>query len=128
MNKVNLNVLVWSIIFGFALYGASVFNTVPAVAQNTPPELFPYVYPHGIDDDMSGESSGNNNGIIEAGETIELTLTLSNWGEENATGVYAWVDLISRLDDPAVSDPYVTLLRGGQNTPLHFRCYKISRI
>jgi len=40
-----------------------------------------------IDDDDSGQSHGNGNGIPEFGETIELVITLENLGQVDATGV-----------------------------------------
>ncbi len=42
-----------------------------------------------IDDDASGASSGNGNGIIEYSETIELGVTLENLGIPDAVGVEA---------------------------------------
>lgn len=54
-----------------------------------------------IDDDDSGGSSGNANGGIDAGETIESVITLKNIGQVTATGVEATL----RCDNP-----YVTLL------------------
>jgi FlgD Ig-like domain/Peptidase C13 family len=40
-----------------------------------------------IDDDNNGASVGNNNGIIEYGETVEIWVTLSNMGQTDASGV-----------------------------------------
>jgi hypothetical protein len=54
-----------------------------------------------IDDDDSGGSSGNANGGIDAGETIESVITLRNIGQVPATGVEA------RL---RCENPHVTLL------------------
>ncbi|WP_055443397.1 hypothetical protein [Lacinutrix himadriensis] len=42
-----------------------------------------------IDDDTSGGSDGNNNGIPEAGEEIELSVQLQNTGTATATNVTA---------------------------------------
>ncbi|MBN1434549.1 hypothetical protein JW921_07305 [Candidatus Fermentibacterales bacterium] len=42
-----------------------------------------------VDDDMSGESSGDDDGAFEAGEEIELTLLLWNTGTETLTNVFA---------------------------------------
>jgi uncharacterized repeat protein (TIGR01451 family) len=39
-----------------------------------------------IDDDGSGSSSGNGDGVLDAGETIELGLTVRNGGTATATG------------------------------------------
>lgn len=40
-----------------------------------------------VDDDDSGASQGNGNGIIEYAETIELTVTLNNVGQQDGVGV-----------------------------------------
>lgn len=42
-----------------------------------------------IDDDNSGASSGNGNGVIDFGETIELTVALRNMGLSGADNVMA---------------------------------------
>ncbi len=42
-----------------------------------------------IDDDNSGNSSGNGNGIVESGESIEMKIRLLNTGNATATGVSA---------------------------------------
>ncbi|MGH2571134.1 MAG: FG-GAP-like repeat-containing protein, partial [bacterium] len=41
---------------------------------------------HDIDDDGSGASSGNGDGVIDAGETIELSLSVRNGGGATANG------------------------------------------
>ena len=40
-----------------------------------------------INDNGSGTSSGNGDGIINAGEVIDLVIAVSNYGSENATGI-----------------------------------------
>ncbi|MBZ0266809.1 FG-GAP-like repeat-containing protein [bacterium] len=40
-----------------------------------------------IDDDATGNSNGNGDGTIDAGETVELDLTMHNGGGTTATGV-----------------------------------------
>lgn len=41
-----------------------------------------------IDDDMAGGTSGNNNGVLNPGETVDLSITLKNHGTSaTATGV-----------------------------------------
>jgi hypothetical protein len=57
-----------------------------------------------IDDDASGASQGNGNGLIEFGETIELTVALHNMGLTDA------YDVTGNL---ATLCPYVTLLVAG---------------
>jgi hypothetical protein len=55
---------------------------------------------YAADDDMSGESSGNADGLINPGETIELRVQLRNYGTQPAGAVTA------RL---STDDPYVTM-------------------
>ena len=65
-----------------------------------PISVGPLVYDsHIVDDDNSGESSGDGDGIIECGETIELDVALHNQGSDTATGVSACI---------STSDPYIT--------------------
>ena len=58
----------------------------------------PYLnyYDSGVDDDGAGESDGDGDGLIDAGERVELRLRLINYGEETAEGVTA----ILRSGDP----------------------------
>jgi hypothetical protein len=56
-----------------------------------------------IDDDSSGGSSGNGDGVADAGETIELLVTLENVGNEVAYGVSATL---------STADSYVTVTDG----------------
>jgi hypothetical protein len=56
-----------------------------------------------IDDDGSGESSGNGDGVVDAGESVELVVTLENIGNEVAYGVSATL---------STSDPYVLVTDG----------------
>ncbi len=55
-----------------------------------------------IDDDASGGSSGNGDGTVDAGETVELPVTLENVGLLGATGVTATLG--------AYGDPYVDVI------------------
>ncbi len=48
-----------------------------------------------IDDDPLGASHGNGNGVIEFGETIELTVAMNNMGSDDAAGVTGTLDLTS---------------------------------
>jgi subtilisin family serine protease len=67
-----------------------------------PPSTGPIVYEsHLIDDDNSDESSGNDDGIVDPGETIELYVDLRNQGSDTATGVNATI---------STSDSYVNFL------------------
>ncbi|MFX1258404.1 MAG: clostripain-related cysteine peptidase [Promethearchaeota archaeon] len=56
-------------------------------------------YFHKVDDDSSGGSSGDGDGTAEAGETIELVITLENIGSESATNIVA----ILSTDDPLLT-------------------------
>ena len=42
-----------------------------------------------IDDDDSGASSGNSDGIVNSGETVELSVALSNYGSVDAVNILA---------------------------------------
>ncbi len=54
-----------------------------------------------VDDNTSGGSFGNANGVVDAGETIDLTLSLINTGGA-ATGN---VSLVLRCANPMVTIP-----------------------
>lgn len=56
-----------------------------------------------IDDDATGASQGNGNGVPEYGETIELTVTLGNLGQQDGTGITGVL---------GCDDEFVTLLTG----------------
>jgi len=58
---------------------------------------------HEIDDDQADESSGDNDGFVEPGETIEMKLTLINTGKASAdtTGVTATL---------TTEDSYITII------------------
>jgi len=70
------------------------------LTESPPPAVGPIVYEsHTIDDDTSGNSNGNGDGIINPGETIELWVSLANLGAETATSV----GVVLTTDDPYVS-------------------------
>jgi hypothetical protein len=56
-----------------------------------------------VDDDATGTSSGNGDGLPNPGETIELPVRLKNFGATGATDVSATL---------TSADPYVTILDG----------------
>lgn len=56
---------------------------------------------HLVDDDTSGDSTGDDDGIVECGETIELFVDLINLGSDTATSVNASLSM---------DDAYVTFL------------------
>ncbi|MEO0112254.1 MAG: PQQ-binding-like beta-propeller repeat protein [candidate division WOR-3 bacterium] len=49
---------------------------------------------YGIDDDKEGDSYGDNDGIIELGEAIEISLLIQNIGEGDAKEVKAQISII----------------------------------
>ncbi len=57
-----------------------------------------------VDDDTSGESNGNDDAIVNAGETIELPTTLENVGSDPATNVRATLSTTSGY--AAIADDY----------------------
>jgi len=59
-----------------------------------------------VDDDGSGDSQGNGDGVPNPGETVEWTVRLKNFGTNQVDGVSA------RLTCP---DPYVTILQDMAN-------------
>ena len=62
-----------------------------------------YVENYTIDDDQSGESWGNQDGNIDAGETIELPITLRNSSTTSLTNVVASLSAyIKRTSDPSL--------------------------
>ncbi|MCK4353476.1 carboxypeptidase regulatory-like domain-containing protein [candidate division WOR-3 bacterium] len=72
-------------------------------------------YSHTIDDDSFGESSGDGDGIPEAGETIELPVTLINTGTDSAYKVISvisnsneWVTLIDTIEEFGALPPGTT--------------------
>jgi len=69
----------------------------------------PVVYDnHTVDDDASGGSDGNNDGIVNCGETIELLVDLYNQGNDTATGVGAVL---------STSDSYISIIDSQENYP-----------
>jgi hypothetical protein len=63
------------------------YETVIPVAINPGTHL--YISDLNFDDDANSPSNGNSDGLIDAGETIELEITLKNYGLTNATAVTA---------------------------------------
>jgi hypothetical protein len=80
------------------------------VAVAGPPESYPdpviAFEEYEMDDDAQGGSTGNGNGYFDAGETVEISLRLHNYGGNPATDVFG--QLITQ-------DPYVTILDGMQS-------------
>ncbi len=67
-------------------YGAAPMEYTIPVKSPVPPR---FVVNAQMDDDMAGDSSGNGNGVIEKGETIEIHLSVSNEGSGVAKNVIA---------------------------------------
>jgi len=61
---------------------------------------YPAVSNYMIDDDGNGTSNGNNDGMVNAGEAIELPVALHNYGTNSASNVTAVL---------STGDPYVTI-------------------
>ncbi len=61
----------------------------PPIPVNISTGAHLFIADNSIDDDDAGSSSGNSDGQIDAGETIELTITLENSGSQNAANVTA---------------------------------------
>ncbi len=62
-------------------------------------------YDHLVDDDATGESYGDGDGIAGCGETLELPVELRNWGADDAYGVTAVM---------TIDDAYATLTDGSE--------------
>jgi len=60
-------------------------------------------YSSSIDDDNLGSSSGNSNGRINPEETIEISITIENNGNNDVSGVTGQLRLKK-------SNPYVTII------------------
>ncbi len=106
-------------------------NCLPWQGSITPRSLAAWVgyLDHELDDDTSGPSSGDGNGIAGNGETVELSIRVRNYGLQPADGVTATltsdgpkVTVISgqagygRLEPGASagpSSPFVALVGGG---------------
>jgi len=56
---------------------------------------------HQLDDDTSGSSNGNGDGLLNPAETIELRVQAHNYGTQTATNVTGTI---------SSSDPYVTII------------------
>jgi hypothetical protein len=70
--------------------------TIPVATQN----VYVGFIESDVDDDQNGASSGNEDGKINPGETIELGVQVRNYGFNAATGV---------LGTLTCDDPYVTI-------------------
>ncbi len=87
---------------------ATKHNCRPAINSTWVTSSSRYVSPASsvvpIDDDMTGESSGDDDGLANPGETIEVNLSLKNWGTSTANGVEATL---------SITDPFVASISDG---------------
>lgn len=67
-----------------------------------------------FDDDASGQSHGNGDGIANPGETVEILPTLRNAGGTPSTGVSATVSAIAGASVVAESTTFPDIPAGGQ--------------
>jgi hypothetical protein len=67
-------------------YGWGIVNAAAAASLNLP---LPRISSFSIDDDNTGESSGNGDGIANAGETLEITVNLTNQSQTPSPAVNA---------------------------------------
>jgi hypothetical protein len=112
-NAINANFAITPNTTGNLSVTATAHNFVPyeatvPVTQTTGIHL--YLASYTIDDDMSGGSNGNGDGIVGAGETIQLPLILRNSGSIPAIGVNAILTAYKRGTDTLF--PYITITRG----------------
>jgi uncharacterized protein YjiK len=81
-------------------HGATNESPVWDFTTEAEPVVGPLVYDnHTVDDDTDGQSNGNNDGVVNCGETVELYADLYNEGNTTATGLNATI---------STSDPYIT--------------------
>ncbi len=80
-----------------------------------------------VDDDTTGASSGNSDGEVDAGETIETQVTLRNAGQDTAYNVTALISTasshVSLVDSTGV---YGDMPPDGVNTPSWSFAYSVS--
>ncbi len=69
---------------------------------------------HAVDDDQVGDSHGNEDGEVGAGETIELLVTVGNFGTDTAYGVTATLSSASsRIDIRDGEEQFGDIAGGG---------------
>lgn len=86
--------------------GALTANLYNALTKLPTPEV--NLYDYRIDDSTSINAANNGNGVIDAGETVRLYLSLQNRGGV-ASNVQVTMDTM-RDNDPSLTDPYFTLV------------------
>ena len=84
-------------------------------------------YSFQIDDDNSGSSQGDSDGNIDAGETIELRLTLENTGDEDALDVNATLSsLNNNITITNGFQDFITLPQNSTGMSSSFFVFKIN--
>ena len=74
---------------------------------------------HTVDDDTTGDSDGNEDGEVGAGETIEFIVTIGNFGTDEAYGVTATLSSTSaRIDIRDGFEEFGDIPGGGTGTCL----------
>lgn len=86
--------------------GAYTANLYNALTKIPVPDV--NLYDYWIDDSTSISTANNGNGVIDAGETVRLYVSLQNRGGV-ASNVQVTIDTI-RNNDPALTDPYFTFV------------------
>ncbi len=84
----------------------SVSNVYEALTQLPKPAVS--LYDYRIDDSASINAANNGNGVIDAGETVRLYISLHNRGGV-ASNVQVSIDTMQN-NDSALTDPYFTLV------------------
>ncbi len=83
-----------------------------------------------INDDTVGQSWGDNDREVDAGETIEMKLSLRNDGADDATNVNATLGAINPLDNNitfvVVKQAFGTIPFGANGTSLGYFIFKIN--
>ncbi|MBL7073788.1 carboxypeptidase regulatory-like domain-containing protein [candidate division KSB1 bacterium] len=83
-------------------------NFIPYLGQAmvVDSDLFLGYWAQSVDDDSLGESMGNGDGVLQAGETVELVVWLKNFGAQDSSGEVSavlgttspWVTLIDTVE------------------------------
>ena len=79
-------------------------------------DVFVNIYDKQIDDDMSGDSNGNNNGLINPGESIELGINLKNFGISAANNVSATIGSNTEFITLSDNEEDYGTINSGNNT------------
>ncbi len=95
---------------GEMLVTVTAHNFIPHLGSLSIGQQSRFVAQHSyvIDDDGSGGSSGNGNGVLNPSETIELPVEVKNFGSQTVTGLTGTL---------TCNDPYVTIIDGNESFP-----------